>query len=442
MTDQWDDGTTHRAELSDLHQLRIARAHVEVLSGPDSGARMELGPNRCVVGSGPDCDLRVQDDLVSRRHVEFRAQADGVRVVDLESKNGTVLGAIRVRDVVLQREADISIGNTSLGLRLIQDAMELPLSPRTRFGRAVGVSAEMRHVFALLEQAAARDITVLLEGDSGTGKDVLAVSLHEASARRDRPFVVVDCGAIPENLIESELFGHERGAFTGADRAREGAFEQARGGSVFLDEIGELPIELQPKLLRAVENRSFRRLGGGREIDIDVRLIAATNRGLADAVRRGEFRKDLFYRIAVFPVNVPPLADRPEDIVPLARMFYERFTGQTSLPEELAQLLTSYAWPGNARELRNVIERFATLGRADPKLLFGAVPNTGAEREPWNVERLASLPYHEAKREVVDAFHRAVLPVAIDGAGSVSAAADRLGIPRSSLQRMLKNLGR
>jgi transcriptional regulator with PAS, ATPase and Fis domain len=301
----------------------------------------------------------------------------------------------------------------------------------------------MRHVFSLLEQAAQTDVTVLLEGDSGTGKDVLATALHSEGKRSDGPFVVVDCGALPEGLLESELFGHEKGAFTGAVSSRPGAFEQADGGTLFLDEVGELPLESQPKLLRALENRSFRRVGGAQTIRVDVRVVAATNRRLREMVRHGEFREDLFYRIAVVNVRLPRLGDRPEDIMPLAERFLQQATSdeQVSIPEDLARLLTSYPWPGNARELRNVVERFATFDRADARLLFGEAPSRDARPTATAFEGLDAMSYHDAKKRVMEAFHQAVLTRAVDRAGgSVSKAAERLGLPRPSLYRMLQQL--
>jgi two-component system, NtrC family, response regulator GlrR len=300
----------------------------------------------------------------------------------------------------------------------------------------------MRNVFDLLERAARTDVTVLLEGESGTGKEVLAHALHAASPRRDGPFVVVDCGAIPESLVESELFGHERGAFTGALAARAGAFEQANHGTLFLDEIGELPLDAQPKLLRALETRSFRRVGGSQTIRVNVRVVAATNRRLREAVRKKELREDLFYRLAVVHVTVPRLADRADDILPLAESFLRRATGDraATIPPELAALLGSYSWPGNARELRNVIERFATFGRADARVLFGeaALEEAGALLD---FTELGGLPYHDAKQRLIDAFHRAVLPRAVERAGgSVPRAAEQLGLPKASLYRMLHQL--
>jgi transcriptional regulator with GAF, ATPase, and Fis domain len=437
-----DPRTTQAADLSDLHQLELARAQVEVLSGPDAGARSELGPAGMVIGSGKACDLRLSDKQVSRRHVELRPETRGVRVTDLGSLNGSYLGAARIDSALLLADAVLALGSATLAVRIAPEPMRLLLSPRRQFGRAVGASESMRHVFALLEQAAQSDVTVLLEGDSGTGKDVLAVSLHEESARADGPLVVVDCAALPENLVESELFGHERGAFTGAVNARAGAFEQAHGGTLFLDEVGELPVTAQPKLLRALENRSFRRVGGGKSIDVDVRVVAATNRGLAEEVRAGNFRQDLYYRLSVVKVRVPPLSERKEDIPLLAELFLRRARPDGgALPGELLQLLSSYAWPGNARELRNVIDRFATFNRADPALLFDRPSVERPSDSGWiPKERLLRLPYHEANRELVEAYHRAILPELIEQAGSVAGAAERLELPKASLYRMLRQM--
>ena len=309
------------------------------------------------------------------------------------------------------------------------------------FGDAIAHSDSMRRVFALLDRAARSDVTVLLEGESGTGKDVLAHAVHQESARRRGPFVVVDCGAIPDTLIESEIFGHERGAFTGAVASRAGAFEQADGGTLFLDEVGELSAQAQPKLLRALENRSFRRVGGSQVIKVDLRVIAATNRHLRETVRRREFREDLFYRLAVVHVTVPRLADRPDDIVPLAEAFLRRATGDAAarLPADLARSLLTHTWPGNARELRNVVERYATFDRAEPGLLFDHAPaSRGADID---FAALEQLPYHDAKQRVMEAFHRAVLPRAVERAGgSVPEAARQLALPKASLYRMLSDL--
>ncbi len=432
---------TRKASLDDIHSLRLTGAEVAVKSGPDAGS-FKIGPGGMLVGSGGDCDVQLSDKLVSRHHLELRAQEQGVRVVDLDSTNGTLFAGARVGELLLTSDAVLTVGDTPLSVRLLAEPLDISVSPRTEFGTAIAHSPALRHVFALLEKAAESNVTVLLEGASGTGKDIMALALHEESKRSDGPFVVVDCGAIPEGLVESELFGHRKGAFTGASQNRAGAFEQAHGGTVFLDEIGELPIEAQPKLLRALENRSFRSVGGAELIKVDVRVIAATNQRLREMVRKRTFREDLFYRLAVVHVRLPRLGDRPEDVVPLAKRFLRSATGdqEATVPADLARLLTSYNWPGNARELRNVIERFATFDQTDARLLFGAAEDR-PEAAIGDFSGMHRIAYHDAKKQVMEAFHNAVLPRALERAGgSVAQAAEQLGLPRASLYRMLQQL--
>jgi DNA-binding NtrC family response regulator len=441
-----DDPSTRAASLDEIHRVRLRSARVRVVAGPDSGAEASVGPAGLLVGSGMGCDLRLSDPRVSRRHVELRAEEGGVRAIDHASLNGTFLGSARVRDLLLVESTTLTLGGATIAVELLAEPLDVRFSSRTRFGDAIAQSKAMRHVFSLLEQAAQTDVTVLLEGESGTGKEVLAHALHSESSRREGPFVVVDCGALAKDLIESELFGHEKGAFTGAVGARAGAFEQANGGTLFLDEIGELPLESQPKLLRALEGRTFRRVGGTKTLTVDIRVVAATNRRLREAARRKEFREDLYYRLAVVHVAVPRLSDRKEDVALLAERFLRRATRDDSavVPAELQGLLSSYDWPGNARELRNVIERFATFRTADARVLFGAPdppsPIAGSTTA-FDFAELDGLPYHDAKGRVIEAFHRTVLARAMDRAGGqVAAAADLLALPRASLYRMLQEV--
>jgi transcriptional regulator with GAF, ATPase, and Fis domain len=438
-----DDASTRVDMGASSNHARLTAATVEVVAGPDAGVAMDIPLGGLVVGGGYGCDLRLSDPLVSRRHFELLSEPSHIRLVDLHSKNGTFIGNVRVQQVLLSHDVLISAGSSSLALRLSAAPLDLALSERTRFGNAIGVSTAMRHVFSLLEQAAATQATVLLEGDSGTGKDVLANALHLESARSDGPFVIVDCGAIPEALMESELFGHEKGAFSGAVATRRGAFEMADGGTLFLDEIGELPLELQPKLLRVLESRSFRRVGGERTLSADVRLVAATNRKLREAVRNREFREDLFYRLAVVHVRVPRLADRADDILPLAQTFLRSISGdpEAVVPPDLGRMLSEYSWPGNARELRNVVERFATFRRTDVALLFDREAEASGPQDGLSLAALRGLPYHEAKRRLLEAFHRVVLDDALERAGgSVPRAAELLELRKTSLYRMLQRL--
>jgi transcriptional regulator with PAS, ATPase and Fis domain len=435
-----DDGTrTHALGDPRVEMLRVRAATIEVTSGADAGKHARIERPTFVVGTGDSADLRITDTTVSREHLRLSLATNGVGLRDEGSKNGTWVGGVRVRDALATADTTIAIGKTQLLLRIDAAPIELALSASARFGDAIGVSPAMRHLFAILERAARSDVTVLLEGESGVGKEVLARTLHAASSRADGPFVAVDCGAIPATLIESELFGHERGAFTGAEKAREGVFEQADGGTLFLDEIGELPLELQPKLLRVLETREVRPLGGKGSKSVDVRVLAATNRRLAEAASEGGFRKDLFYRLAVARVTIAPLRDRPDDIGPLARAFLRSATRDDAaeLPPDLLAMLTSYAWPGNVRELRNVIERYAVLGLRDARGLFDAQPATSGAFEP----DLSHLSFHEARRQTLDRFERAYLPKVLERAGGVvSRAAEMAEVARPSFYRMMERL--
>jgi transcriptional regulator with PAS, ATPase and Fis domain len=390
------------------------------------------------VGTGPTADLRLTDKTVSREHVRLSLDAQGLRVEDDGSRNGTWVGGARIQAVLLTADTALRLGDTTLAVRLDPGPSELPLSAEGAFGDAIGISAAMRHVFALLGRAASSDVTVLFEGESGVGKDVLANALHKSSKRAEGPFVAIDCGAIPENLIESELFGHRRGAFTGAVKEREGLLVQARGGTVFLDEIGELPLALQPKLLRVLEQREVRPLGAHEVESVDARIVAATNRRLLGAVAEGTFRQDLYYRLAVARIVVPPLRDRPDDIVPLATAFLRTLTGDKTsvLPADLAALLVSYAWPGNVRELRNVMDRYALFGIRDAHGLFDshAAGGTG--------EDLSALPFEEARRRAIDRFERFYVPRVLERAGNnMARAAGLAGVARPSFYRMVERVG-
>jgi two-component system response regulator GlrR len=439
-----DDHTTKALSLSAVFELQLRGFSLEVLEGPDKGQLHPHTSDTVQVGTGQSADLRLTDELVSRKHTELRAEAAGVRIIDRGSRNGTFMGDTRVHDVHVATDTQIRLGDsTVIAVRLAKEPTKLAFSQRTQFGVAVAHSEAMRHVFRVLELAAARDGTVLIEGESGTGKDVLARSVHAESPRKAGPFVIVDCGAIPANLIESELFGHEKGAFTGAVSTRPGAFEQADGGTLFLDEIGELPLEAQPKLLRALESRAVRRVGGTASVAFDVRVIAATNRRLKESVRCKEFREDLYYRLAVVKVAVPALRERRDDIPLLAQQFFRAATSDTSatLPKDLLQLLSGYDWPGNARELRNVIERFATFRVAEPDLLFERQSTPGSVPGVMDPAQFAQLPYAEAKQRLLDSYHQAVLPIVVDRHGSVTKAAEALGISRTSLYRILQAQG-
>jgi transcriptional regulator with PAS, ATPase and Fis domain len=419
--------------------LTVRAATIEVKRGPDAGREARLDRPSFIVGTGEGADLRLTDGTVSREHLRITLAPGGVRLKDEGSKNGTLIGKLRITDAFLSGDAKLELGATTLALRLEKAPIDLALHPSVRFGDAIGVSPAMRHLFAKLEQAAASDATILIEGESGVGKEVLAKAVHIRSARARGPFVVVDCGAIAQNLVEAELFGHEKGAFTGANEARRGLFDAASGGTIFLDEIGEMPLDLQPKLLRAIEQREVRPVGARTARAVDVRIVAATHRKLAEAARRGEFRQDLYYRLAVVRVTVPPLRERPEDVAPLALAFLRALKQDeaASIPSDLAAILAGYSWPGNVRELRNAVERYAVFGSSPDStgILFDET-----SREPSRAS-LARMPFHEARRVVLDRFERDYLRDVLERAGGVVARAAELAeVARPSLYRMLDRL--
>ena len=416
--------------------MRVRGAKLAITRGPDSGRSAQIDSLTYIIGTGEAADVRLTDPAVSREHVRISLAPNGVRIRDEGSKNGTWLGGVRIKEILLGADASIVLGGTTISFTLDADATELPLSPLDHFGDAFGASPVMRNLFATLEKVAPTELTVLIEGESGTGKDVLARAIHSKSARAAQPIVIVDCASIPPTLVESELFGHVKGAFTGADRDRRGFFEEADGGTLFLDEVGDLPVDMQPKLLRALESREVRAIGGRAPKKVDVRVIAATSRRLAEAARTGEFRSDLFYRLAVARVTVPPLRDRPEDIMPIARAMLVSMKHEGDFPPDLGSMLQAYGWPGNVRELRNVVERWAALGRLDRSLFDDAGQMNGTGDDD-----LSFLPYHEARKIVLDRFEEKYLPRVLARANNVvTRAAELAQVARPSFYRMLERI--
>jgi transcriptional regulator with GAF, ATPase, and Fis domain len=355
-----------------------------VLTGTLRGKRIPFG-ERLRVGKSGDNDLVLPDATVSRHHCELCRSDRGIVVRDLGSTNHTRVASARVSEAVLDPGVTLTVGDVDLVLRTEPFRGEVSPSESPRFGDAVGPSLAMRSVFGVLEKIAPTDAAVLIEGETGTGKDVLARAVHQRSARSAEPFVVVDCGAVSYNLLESELFGHERGAFTGAVSARAGAFETAGRGTLFLDEVGELPLDVQPKLLRVLESGEFRRVGGNRTQRSRARIVAATKRKLSDEVARGKFREDLFFRLSVVPVTVPALRSRREDIPALVEHFLAGVRARDPsltgirIGSETLGALASHDWPGNVRELRNVLDRAVYLAAAGGReLMLVDLPVSGA----------------------------------------------------------------
>jgi transcriptional regulator with GAF, ATPase, and Fis domain len=439
-----DSKTTRLIDKPDGSQsLLLRQARLTVLKGPDRGKDLRAQQPRVRIGTGEECELQLSDPAVSRRHLELRALEEGYLLRDLDSTNGTVLGDAMVREAVLTRPVTLRLGGTTLRILLGEETVEIPLSQRGRFGRLLGQSTAIRGAFAVLERVSGSGTTLLIEGESGTGKELAAEAVHQSSSRASGPFVVVDCAAMPGSLIESELFGHERGAFTGADQQRVGALEEAHGGTLFLDEVGELPLDLQPRLLRFLETQQVKRLGSARHQAVDVRVIAATNRSLVHEVKQGRFREDLYYRLSVVCVELPPLRERPEDILLLAHHFAERYVRdpRALFTGEIAAMLTAYHWPGNARELRNVVERLALVPEqavANLREGFRKQPGTS----PGGIGTLAELPFHEARSQWQERFERQYLAIQLERAAGVVAQAAKLAeLPRPTFHRLLKRHG-
>jgi DNA-binding NtrC family response regulator len=423
--------------------VRYAKVRVEVVGGPNAGAYVDVAGQTLKVGTAEDNGLVLTDDTVSRAHCELEPVAGGMRVRDAGSTNGVFAGGVRLYDAVVPFDARLRLGDTELVLQALAETVEREQTTRDRFGDLLGASPRMRELFADLERIAAADLTLLIEGETGTGKDVVAESVHRASARTAGPFVAFDCGAVSATLVESELFGHERGAFTGATQAHAGVFEQADGGTLFLDEVGELPKELQPKLLRALDKRQFRRVGGTSVLSFDVRVIAATNRHLRAEVARHEFREDLCFRLAAAHVTVPALRERMEDLPLLVEHFLSlerppRSAGD--LPREVWDLLRAHRWPGNVRELRNVVQRFlVTPDRALRDLAGVDTPSLAGPGQ----HGAELLPLRVARREANDAFERDYLAAALRvTGGNVTGAAALAEVSRQNLQKLLKKHGR
>jgi transcriptional regulator with GAF, ATPase, and Fis domain len=450
---------TQPRQIATREHALIRRLAVVVVAGPGAGVHHLAPRARIVIGTHLSADVRLGDRAVSRLHCELALEGDRAVVRDLGSKNGTRVDGVAVLAAPVHHGAVLGVGDTKLRIELGDADVPVPLSDHVAFGAAVGRSPAMRALFAVLESAAPSDATVLLEGETGVGKDVLAQALHEASARAEAPLMVVDCAALPPGLLESELFGHERGAFTGADRARPGAFEAAHGGTLFLDEVGELDLELQPKLLGVLERREVRRVGGAHTRPANVRIVAATSRRLSGEVNAGRFRADLYYRLAVVPVVVPPLRERDGDLPLLCERLLADLTGSEAAGRAAAaRLLTPafvaalgrHSWPGNVRELRNYLERCLVIAEAGPP---GAEAAGGGDGDGETRAAGASVgptppvidpdrPLKEARDRHVAWFERRYLEALLARHGhNVSAAARAAGMGRAQLYRLLWRAG-
>jgi two-component system, NtrC family, response regulator HydG len=422
-----------------------------VIQGPDQGKKFSCDTTRplpLLFGKSEACEARLSDTQVSRRHAAVELVGERLRLKDLGSTNGTAVNSVQVVEAFLSGGETLTLGGTVL--RVESTRVALPELPALgSFGRVLGQSAAMRKLYPLFERLAASSLPLVIEGETGTGKEQVAEALHEASARAAEPYVVFDCTAVNPNLIESELFGHERGAFTGAASARRGVFERAHGGTLLIDEVGDMPLELQAKLLRAIERSEVTRVGAERPLRVDVRVIAATRRDLDRAIQEGRFREDLFHRLAVGRIELPPLRDRQGDIALLARHFWAKLGGADALltPAIIARLEAS-SWPGNVRELRNSVARLLVLGEESLSDAAELPSDASASPAPDALAALRrddpiarvlfmDLPLSDARQKVIDEFEqRYVEHVLAQHGGNVTRAAAAAGVARRHLHRL------
>ncbi|HEY6175754.1 MAG TPA: sigma 54-interacting transcriptional regulator [Kofleriaceae bacterium] len=434
MSDRADPGPGPTTAV-ESPEMRFPRYRLTVIDGPDRELAIDGGAAELAIGTAPANTMILSDPAVSRHHVAIAPTPRGHLVRDLGSTNGTAINGVAIERAYLAPGAVIAIGRSRLRFDVIGGEDRAALSADTRWGRALGTSEAMRRIFAVLPRLAESDSAILLEGETGTGKGLLAEAIHDASPRGGGPFLVLDCGAIPPTLIESELFGHEKGAFTGAAAARIGGFEAARGGTVFLDEIGELPLDMQPKLLRALEDRVVKRVGGNEPVRLDIRIVAATNRDLRAEINQGRFRSDLYYRLNTFRLRIPPLRERRDDIALLVAHFYRQLSpGGEPPPAELIAELTRHDWPGNVRELRAAVERAVLLG--DPAVWRALCDDVPVPSEDRFVD---GTSFRAAKERAVAAWEADYVRALIARHdGNLSRAARAVRMDRNHLRELLR----
>lgn len=407
---------------------------VRVAGKPD--VRLE---DTCVIGTGDGAAIKIEGDrLVSRVHAQLELRDDGAWVRDLGSRNGTFIEGVRVGYARVPTNGTITVGNTRVSVTLA--SVERAVWPSDHFGPLIGTGPRMRELFLRLSRVAPSDAAVLIQGETGTGKELVARAIHQASPRAKRPLVVVDCGAMPANLLESELFGHAKGAFTGAAQMHLGAVEVAEEGTIFLDEIGELPLEVQPKLLRALESKTFRRVGETQYRPIKARFLTATHRDLASMVNEGTFREDLFFRLNVLPVHIPPLRERKEDIpIIIQALLEQRSAPPLDVPMEE---LMGRPWPGNVRELRSFVERAVTLGTEEALTMAattGRSPASGSTSSGGFPPIDVTVPFKDVRDAWLEHLEKNYVKGALERqGGNVTAVAESSGLARSYVHRLIR----
>ena len=431
--------------------LRVRKTKLLLISGPLQGREFVVNRDTYTIGSGDHNDLVIGDSTVSKRHCEIIVEESGYQIRDLDSTNGTMVQGVRVSSAHLAPGAEIQIGKSRIVFCPLQDSNDIPLSSNEAFGKMLGRSIPMRRIFYLAETYSPSDATIMITGETGTGKEVLAEEIHNHSNRKNKPFIVIDCAAISKDLMESEIFGHVKGAFTGANSDRQGAFELADGGTVFLDEIGDLLPDLQPKLLRVLEKREIRRVGSNDLRKIDVRIISATNRNLANEVNENRFREDLYYRLSVVHLELPPLRRRKDDIPLIVKKFLTMLHGDDAL-SQVADLdvtmdvLKRHEWPGNVRELRNLVE-LAFYSEKRPVdlssfLSFGMLRAGRKPNDEPDMSFTTDRPFKDAKNDLIEEFEKAYLnDLLARNRQNISQSAREAGIERAYLQRLIRKYG-
>jgi DNA-binding NtrC family response regulator len=438
-----EKNATHILDQGGSMSRQAGRGRLLIVKGPDRGETIAIAELAMTVGSGPGNDILLSDPTISRKHLVIEPRTEGVIARDLGSTNGSFVQGARFQELTLGFGTEVTIGQTVLKYVPSEEALELLPADEETYGSLAGRDPKLRKLFRLLADVASSDATVLIEGETGTGKELFAEEIHRHSARRAGPFIVFDCGAVPKELIESALFGHLRGAFTGAVTDRPGAFEEADGGTLFLDEIGELAPEVQPALLRALDKRAVRPVGGTNYTQVSVRVVAATNRNLRAEIAAKRFREDLYYRLAVVRMHVPPLRERPDDIPLLVEHFSRQFSGGRKLDvsKEALERLRHHDWPGNVRELRNVIERACALTHGDVLEIdeaFDEKVASGAVAGAVNID----LPFKEAKAQIIDNFEREYIRAQLKRhEGNLSAAARSAEVDRKHFRELLRKHG-
>jgi len=449
--EELDHTARTRLTRDDQRAIHLRQCKLVVLKGSQRGREFNVASDVIRIGKAEGNDLVLTEDTVSRVHCEILRDARGYLLRDLQSTNGTFLDGAEVREAYVRAGSVITVGTIQIKFQPFEERIEILPSEAESLGSLVGRALIMREIFGLLERVSPTEATVLLEGETGTGKDLVARTIHSLSRRKDGPFVVVDCGAVASTLIESELFGHEKGAYTGATATRQGAFELANGGTIFLDEMGELSLDLQPKLLRVLEQREIRRVGGNRTMRVDIRVIAATKKDLKQEVQKGKFREDLFFRLSVVPIYIPPLRQRKEDIPLLVEEFGRKLApqGGIDIPPEALDSLMAHDWPGNVRELRNVLERGIYLSKqlgADAFKLVN-ISGLGPGRHGGNdggvqVEFNPGESYRVNKERWNDEFEKRYLQWLLQRAeGNISKAAREADMDRKYLHKLIKKHG-